>query len=55
MKAEFDVSKAPADALKTASGLEYVIVAANASGRKVKDTDWVLVHYSGRSGMLTPS
>ncbi len=47
MKAEFDVSKAPADALKTASGLEYVIVAANASGRKVKDTDWVLVHYSG--------
>lgn len=47
MKAEFDVSKAPASANKTESGLEYVIVTPNESGQAITEEDWVMVHYTG--------
>ncbi len=45
--AEFDVYAAPADATKTASGIQYVIVTPNPEGRTIAAKDWVLVHYSG--------
>ena len=46
-QAEFDVKAPPAEALKTESGLQYVIVSPNADGKTIASSDWVLVHYSG--------
>ncbi|MBQ1266228.1 MAG: FKBP-type peptidyl-prolyl cis-trans isomerase [Proteobacteria bacterium] len=44
---EFNVKSAPAGAIKTASGLEYVIVSPNPDGAVITPKDWILVHYSG--------
>lgn len=44
---QFDVSKAPQDALKTESGIEYVLVKKNPEGKSVQPNDWVKVHYTG--------
>lgn len=42
-----DVASAPSHALKTASGISYVILQACESGKQVKAADWVKIHYTG--------
>ncbi|MBQ9394842.1 MAG: FKBP-type peptidyl-prolyl cis-trans isomerase [Proteobacteria bacterium] len=42
-----DVAAAPSHALKTDSGISYVIHQTCESGKPVKATDWVKIHYTG--------
>ena len=46
-KAPSDVAKPPASAKKTAKGVFYKYLNKPASGKKPKETDTVVVHYSG--------
>ena len=42
-----DVAAAPASASKTRSGIAYVVLKANASGKTIEASDWVKLHYTG--------
>lgn len=44
---EFNVQSAPANAIRTPSGLAYVIVSPNPEGQTLTSKDWILVHYVG--------
>lgn len=42
-----DVKAAPASAMKTDSGIAWVLLKSNPDGKKLSATDWVKLHYTG--------
>ena len=47
IQAPVDGAAPPANALKTASGLSYLILKANPDGKQIDANDWVKLHYTG--------